>query len=88
MDNEEKNVGVIEWCCMCKNNGESADHLLPQCQVASSVWSNFFSQIDLAWVMPGSLVAPFSSWRGGGNPYTAAVWNWFLHVSYGVFEGK
>jgi hypothetical protein len=27
-------IVVVEWCCMCKKNGESIDHLLLHCGVA------------------------------------------------------
>jgi hypothetical protein len=30
----KRNVVLIEWCCMCKKNGESIDHLLLHCKVA------------------------------------------------------
>jgi hypothetical protein len=30
----KRNVVVIEWCCMCKKNGEFIDYLLLHCEVA------------------------------------------------------
>jgi hypothetical protein len=35
----KKNIIVTEWCCMCKHNGKSIDHLLLHCEVAIEVWS-------------------------------------------------
>jgi hypothetical protein len=29
-----RNIGVVEWCCMCKKSGEFIEHLLLQCDVA------------------------------------------------------
>ena len=28
-----------EWCCMCKRNGESVNHLFLHCSVASDLWA-------------------------------------------------
>ena len=40
LDNlRKKNIIVIEWCCMCRHNGESIDPLLLHCEVAIEVWS-------------------------------------------------
>ena len=34
LDNLRKRNVVVEWCCMCKNNGKSIDHLLIHCKIA------------------------------------------------------
>ena len=33
----KKSIIVTEWCCMCKKNGESIDHLLLHCEVVIEV---------------------------------------------------
>lgn len=33
-----RHIVMVEWCCMCKKNGESIDHLLLHCDVALVVW--------------------------------------------------
>jgi hypothetical protein len=33
-NSRKRNVVVVEWCCMCKNSGESINHLLICCEVA------------------------------------------------------
>ena len=44
LDNlRKKNIIATEWCCMCKNSGESIDHLLLHCKVAIDVWKMVFS---------------------------------------------
>ncbi len=30
---------VIDWCCMCKRDGETTNHLLLHCFVAQELWS-------------------------------------------------
>lgn len=32
----KRNICIVEWCCMCKNNWESADHLLLQYDYAQA----------------------------------------------------
>jgi hypothetical protein len=36
---------VVEWCCMCKKNGESFDHLLIHCEVARKLWSSILNPV-------------------------------------------
>jgi hypothetical protein len=31
----KRSIVVIEWCCMCKKNGEFMNHLLLHCEVAT-----------------------------------------------------
>jgi hypothetical protein len=33
----KRNIVVVDWCYMCKKNGESVDHLLLHCEVASAL---------------------------------------------------
>ena len=54
---------VMEWCCMCKHNGESTDHLLLHCEVAMEVWSMVFQLFGVTWVMPGRMKDCLGSWR-------------------------
>jgi hypothetical protein len=38
---------VLEWCYMCKKNGELVDHLLLHYEVASALWHSIFSRFGL-----------------------------------------
>lgn len=42
---------VMDWCYMCKKNGESVDHLLLHSKVAWVLWNEIFRRDD-AWVKP------------------------------------
>jgi hypothetical protein len=55
LNNLHKNIIVIEWCCMCKNSGESIDHLSLHCEVAIEVWNAVFQLFGVTWVMPGRM---------------------------------
>ena len=60
-------MGVVlaNWCCMCGLAGESVDHLLVHCSVASQPWSLVFAIFGMTWVQPGSVALMLWSWSGG-----------------------
>ena len=35
----KRKVCILDWCYMCKSNGESIDHLFLHCPVAMDLWS-------------------------------------------------
>ena len=40
LDNlRKRNIWILDWCYMCKCNGESVDHLFLHCPVAIDLWS-------------------------------------------------
>ena len=49
---------------MCKKSGESADHLLLHCEVASALWNYIFTLFGLEWVMPRQILDLLTSWGG------------------------
>ncbi len=42
---------LLDWCRMCKCSGESADHLLIHCSLASELWSMVFGLFEVQWVI-------------------------------------
>ena len=50
-----RNVIVLDWCCMCKENGESIAHLLLHCSAAMEIWSFMFNIFGIQWVIPGGV---------------------------------
>ena len=38
----KRKVKIIDWCYMCKCNGESVDHLMLHCPIISDLWSMIF----------------------------------------------
>ena len=48
-------IWILDWCCMCKCNGESVDHLFLHCPVAMDLWSIVFGLFGVSWV-PQSVV--------------------------------
>jgi hypothetical protein len=57
-----RHVMVLDWCCMCKENGESISHLLLHCSAAMEIWYFMFSIFGIHWVMPGGVLALLSCW--------------------------
>jgi hypothetical protein len=77
-DNLRKmNVVVIEWCCMCKKNWESIDHLLLHCEVARDLWSYILILFGVEWVMPRTVLKLLTSW-GASVGYDHAKKAWWL----------
>jgi hypothetical protein len=76
MDNlRNRGIIVVDWCCMCKQHGESVNHLLLHCEVARALWSMVFSIFAVTWVMPRAVVELLACWRGQrGNISAKEVW--------------
>lgn len=48
MENVRKlHVIVVDWCCMCKRNGEFMDHLFIHCDVVCTLWNAIFNRVGL-----------------------------------------
>jgi hypothetical protein len=70
----KRNIVVVGWCCMCKKNGETVDHLLLHCEIARALWHTIFNRFGLLWVMPRRVGDLFDCWWSGGRPRSAVVW--------------
>uniref|UniRef100_A0A2N9GE37 Reverse transcriptase domain-containing protein n=1 Tax=Fagus sylvatica TaxID=28930 RepID=A0A2N9GE37_FAGSY len=69
-----------DWCCMCKQSGESVDHLFLHCLVASDLWSMVFGLFGVQWVMPHTVLDLFHGWLGKfGRHDTIQVWKMIPH---------
>ena len=58
----KRHVIVFDWCYMCKRRGESVDHLLLHCLIASELWSLVFCLFGIHCVMPYKVIELFESW--------------------------
>ena len=47
----KRKVWILDWCYMCKRNGESIDHLFLHCPLASDLWSMVLGLFGVSWVM-------------------------------------
>jgi hypothetical protein len=64
---------MVDRCCLCKRNGESVDHLLLHCDVASTLWGALFTHFGMSWVMPRRVIDLFTWWTFE-RPMSAAIW--------------
>ena len=62
-------VVVVDWCCICKRNGETTDHLLLHCPVAQKLWNMVCSLLGVHWVISYSVVELLASWSGKEYTY-------------------
>lgn len=53
------------WCCMCKQGGQSLDHLLILFKAAKDLWALIFCTFLIASVMPQLMVDLMAYW---GSP--------------------
>ena len=59
-----RHITLVSWCCMCKANGESVDHLLLHCVYAKELWDLVLAMFGMCWVMPCSVRELFATWQG------------------------
>ena len=52
----KRKVWILDWCYMCKSNGESVDYLFLHYPVAMDLWSMVLGLFGLSWVMPHSVL--------------------------------
>ena len=81
IDNLRKwQILILDWCCMCKRNGESVDHLLIHCPIAFDLWSMVFTLFGIHWVMPKTVVDLLACWQGKlGRHRNSAIWTAVPH---------
>jgi hypothetical protein len=65
---------MVDRCCMCKTNEESVDHLLLHCDLASTIWSVFFSRVGMSLVIPRRVVDMYDWWWSSDRPSSDDVW--------------
>ena len=81
VDNLRKmKIWILDWCYMCKCNGESVDLLFLHYPVASDLWSMVFGLFGVSWVMPQSVVGLLACWLGRfGRHWNGNIWGIILH---------
>ena len=53
---------LVDWCIMCRCNGETVNHLLLHCEKAYKLWSLIFRSFGISWVLPRSVAKTLFSW--------------------------
>ena len=61
----ERNICIIDWCCMCKHNGETTEHLLLCCNYVYNLWSWVFCLFGVQRLLPRRVVGPIGMLERG-----------------------
>ena len=69
----KKKVLILDWCYMCKSNGESVDLLLQHCPIVYELWSMVFTLFGTYWAMPNTMVELLACWQGNFSRHRNGV---------------
>ena len=65
----------MDWCYLCRCNGESVDHLLLHCGEVSQLWSFALRSFGVYWILPMRVIDLLASWRNWLGKHSSNVWN-------------
>ena len=75
-----RHVILVSWCCMCKGDAETIDHLFLHGKVAKEMWDTVFNLFGLTWFMPKRVVDLLSCWQGKmGRHRNIEIWGAIPH---------
>uniref|UniRef100_A0A2N9J9F5 Reverse transcriptase domain-containing protein n=1 Tax=Fagus sylvatica TaxID=28930 RepID=A0A2N9J9F5_FAGSY len=76
----KRQLVIMDWCCMCKEAGESIDHLFLHCHIARELWALVFSMFGVSWVLPRHVVDLMACWNGCTRRCkSATIWGMIPH---------
>ena len=76
----KRKVWILDWCYMCKCNGEPVDHLFLHCPIAMDLWAMVFGLFGVSWIMPQSVVGLLACWQGRfGHHRNGYIWLMIPH---------
>ena len=58
-----RGLDFVDWCIMCRCNGETIDHLLLRCEKAYQLWSLVFRSFGISWGL-AKIGCRYSFWLG------------------------
>jgi hypothetical protein len=78
---QRQNIILVNWCCMCKVDGKTIDHLfLHYYTVAKEMWDIVLTLFGMHWVMPRHLVDLLDFWQGKlGRHRHIEIWKAIPH---------
>ena len=80
MDNlRKRRLFVLDWCGMCKRDGESVDHLFLHCSIAQEIWDLAFSMFEVIWVMPRRVMDLLHCWPRITRWTVGDIWGLIPH---------
>lgn len=63
IDNLWRGMCIADWCFLCKNDGESVEHVLLHYPLARGLWVHLLSILNFLWVMPDIVSDVLWSWK-------------------------
>ena len=76
----KRHIILVSWCCLCKVDGKTVDHLLLHCHFSREVWDIIFALFSVQWVMPGTIIELLACWQGCfGLHKLNGIWNCIPH---------
>ena len=70
-----RGLDFVDWCIMCRRNGETVDHLLLHCGKAYWLWSLVFRSFGFSWVLPRSVADTLFGWWNWPGKHLSSIWN-------------
>ena len=93
----KRNIILVNWCCLCKGDGEIVDQLLLHCHFLREFWDMMLALFGVQWVMPQKVVDVLACWQGSyGRHRYSRIWMCIPHClmwyiwrerNAGSFEG-
>lgn len=67
---QRKGIYGPSICHLCKENSETAAHIMLECNFSKRIWSSFVQNLNYTFLLPNSIVELFSNWtaRYPGQP--------------------
>ena len=82
----KKNLPLVNWCCLCRCEEETVDHLLLHCKFVHTLWSEVFYLFRVQWVMPNTVVSLLPTWWNWLGIHSSNVWNmvptWLMWLTW------
>ena len=76
----KRHIILVSWCCLCKVDGKTVDHLLLHCHFSREVWDIIFALFSVQWVMSGTIIELLACWQGCfGLHKLNGIWNCIPH---------
>ena len=70
-----RHLPLVNWCCMCRCNEETMDHLLLHCKFAYALWSEVFFIFGIQCVMPKTVTSLLFGWWNWPGKHSSNFWN-------------
>ena len=66
---------MVGWCCMCCNDGETGNHLLIHCTLASDLWNLVLRSFGVPWEFPNNIADLLFGWFNCFGKHNCSVGN-------------